>query len=144
MKTMNTLIPAILLSASATLAFAQSAPTAPSLAAAEAKNHVGEATTVCGKVVDTQTLKYGIAGRGKPVTFDLDQPEPSPVFYFLTFGSHEGGPEEAIAAYQGKRVCVNGKILVRGTTPFIMAADRAQIKVQEEAKPVETKKEETK
>jgi hypothetical protein len=57
------------------------------------------------------------------------------MFYFLTFGTDAGGPQEAIAAYQGKRVCVTGKITIASSgAPFIMAADRAQIKIQTEAK----------
>jgi len=100
------------------------------------KKHAGETVTVCGKVVDTKIPKYGLAGRGKPVTFDLDQPEPKPVFFFVAFGSHEGGPKEAVAAYQGKRVCVTGKIetTAEPAVPFIMAADRSQINPQAEGK----------
>lgn len=110
------------------LALSQSAPPAR-ISPADAKNHVGETVTVCGKVVDTKTSKYGIGGHGKPVTFDLDQPEPNPVFNFVTFGTQPEGPAEAIAAYQGKRVCVTGKITTTATGPYIMAADRTQIKV---------------
>jgi hypothetical protein len=98
----------------------------------DAKNHVGEMATVCGRVVDTKTLKYGIAGRGKPVLFDIDDPEPNPVFYFVAFGSAPAGPEEAITAYNGKRVCVTGKIAETSSLPFIMAADRTQIKIKRE------------
>jgi micrococcal nuclease len=109
-------------------ASAQSAP--PRVVPAEAKKHIGESATVCGKVVDTKISKYGIAGRGKPVTFDLDQPEPNPVFYFVAFGAQPGGPEEVISAYKDKSVCVTGKITATGGTPYIMAGDRTQIKPQ--------------
>jgi hypothetical protein len=115
------------------LAFAQSTPAPPPrITAADAKNHVDETVAVCGKVVDTKIPKYGLAGRGKPVSFDLDQPEPNPVFYFVAFGSQSGGPKEAVAAYEGKRVCVTGKITMGPGGPFIMAADRSQIKPQPE------------
>lgn len=111
------------------LSFSQnSAP--PRVSPADAKNHVGETAMVCGKVVDTKTTKYGIAGHGKPVLFDLDKPEPNPVFYFVTFGAQPGGPEEAVAAYNGKQVCVTGKIAETSSGPFIMAADRSQIKAE--------------
>ncbi len=105
---------------------AESAP--PNIAPADAKNHIGEVATVCGKVVDTKINKYGIRDHGKPVLFDLDQPEPNPVFYFVTFGTKDGGPEEAIAAYNGKKVCVTGKISEASGRPYIMAADRTTIK----------------
>ncbi len=110
------------------LALAQSAPP-PKITPADAKNHVGEVATVCGKVVDNKTSKFGIGGHGKPVTFDLDQPDPNPVFYFVTFGTQSAGPAEAIAAYQDKHVCVTGKITTASSGPYIMAADRSQIKV---------------
>lgn len=104
--------------------------------AAEAKSHIGEIATICGKVVDTKVPKYGLVGHGKPVTFDVDQPEPNPVFYFIAFGTPAGGPQEAIAAYQGKEVCVTGKIdlVPNGTTPFILASDRSKITVLDGAK----------
>src|ERR1035438_5099019 len=117
------------------LAFAQTAPP-PLVNPVDAKNHIGETATVCGKVVDTKVSKYGIAGHGKPVTFDLDQPEPNPVFSFITFGTQPAEPQEAVAAYSDKRVCVTGKITKSpsGGPPLIMAADRSQIKPQADAK----------
>ncbi len=135
MTSIRTLIVTICMASLATLAFAQNSQTAPTaatprVAPADAKSHAGETATVCGKVVDNRIAKYGLSGRGKPVSFDLDQPEPNPVFFFVAFGSQPDGPQEAIAAYQGKQVCVTGKISMPAETPFIMAADRSQIKVQ--------------
>jgi hypothetical protein len=131
---MKTLIVLICLAGLSAMVFAQSA-TPARISAADAKNHNGETVTVCGKVVDTKVSKYGLAGRGKPVTFDIDQPEPNPVFYFVAFGAQPGGPDEVIAAYKDKRVCVTGKInLAAERPPFIMAADRSQIKPQAEDK----------
>jgi hypothetical protein len=112
------------------LSFAQAAKP-PRITPAEAMNHQDETVIVCGKVVDTKVSKYGLAGHGKPVNFDLDQPEPNPAFFFTTFGTEKGGPDEAIAAYKDKKVCVTGKVSSAGGKTFIMAADRAtQIKVQ--------------
>jgi hypothetical protein len=138
MTSIRTLIVMICMTGLAPLAFGQSATSAtpPRVAPADAKKHLGETATVCGKVVDTQKVpKYGIGGHGKPVSFDLDQPEPNPVFYFVTFGAQPRGPQEAIAAYQGKRVCVTGTITATPAgEPFIMAADRSPIKPQPEGK----------
>jgi hypothetical protein len=111
------------------LALAQSAP--PRVTPADAKNHVGETITVCGKVVDTKINKYALAGRGKPVLFDIDKPEPDPVFYFVTFGTKDGGPDEAVAAYKDKNVCVTGRVAMASDRPYIMAVDRTKIKPQD-------------
>lgn len=113
---------------------ASSAAPPPRITAADARNHISEKVTVCGKVVDTKIEKYGLAGRGKPVIFDLDTPQPNPVFYFVAFGAQPGGPEEAIGAYNGRNVCVTGKITVASGMPYIMAADRSQVKVEAAAK----------
>lgn len=130
----NTLIVMICMAGLLPLAASQSA-VPPRITSADAKNHAGETVTVCGKVVDTKISRYALAGRGKPVNLDLDQPEPNPVFFFVTFGSHSGAnPEEAQAAYQGKSVCVTGKITVAAAVPYIMAADRSQIKIHAEDK----------
>ena len=145
MTTLKSLIVTICLASLSPLAVAQgggaqgaqTAPAAapPHVSPAEAKNHVGEMATVCGKVVSTKVFpKYGNAGRGKPVSFDLDQPEPNRIFYFVTYGATPDNPEEAAAAYKDKHVCVTGKINVLGGTPLIMAADRSQIKPQPENK----------
>jgi hypothetical protein len=100
----------------------------------DAKSHIGQEVTVCGKVVDTKVPKYGIAGHGKPVSFDLDQPAPNPVFFFVAFGEQPAGPKEVVDAYNGKRVCVTGKVEAQaGGVPFILATDRSQIKPEPEA-----------
>lgn len=107
----------------------------------DAKNHIGEVSTVCGKVVDVRVFKNGMAGYGTPIQFDLDQPEPSPVFYFIAFGPEVAAVQPAetqrsVAAYDGKRVCVTGKITSApsGGPPFILAAQRSQVKPQSGAK----------
>jgi len=127
MKTMMFLISTLGLSA---LAMGQGAPPS-SVPPADAKNHAGEIVTICGKVVDAKINKYGIPDHGKPVMLDLDQPEPDPVFYFVTFGTKDGGPDEAIAAYKGKSVCVTGKVTMASGKPYIMAADRTTIKIKQ-------------
>jgi hypothetical protein len=144
MSSIRTLVAAICamicMTGLAPLAFAQSAPstTPVRVAPADAKNHIGSLATVCGKVVDARIGDPGIAGRGKPITFNLDAPQPNQVFSFVTFGAQPGGFPEAkaaIAAYQDKQVCVTGKINAGASaTPFIFAVDHAQIKVQAESK----------
>ena len=131
MKMMKSWIAAISMACLMPLAVAETPAAAP-VSPADAKSHIGEMANVCGKVVEVKVGKYGLVGRGKVVTFFLDQPEASQVFNFVTFGSKEGGPQEAVTAYQGKSVCVSGKIAETSGVPFIMAADRTQIKIREE------------
>jgi len=156
MTSIRTLIVMICMASLLGIAFAQGAPTAqtataqtatapaapsaqtaasatppPRIAPAEAKNHTRETATVCGKVVDTKVPKYGLAGHGKPITFDIDQPEPNPIFGFVVFGDGPTGVQDVIAAYKDKQVCVTGKINMRpNEAPFILALDRSQIKPQ--------------
>ena len=99
------------------------------ITAAEAKDHVNESVTVCGKAVDSKISRYAIADLGKPVSINLDQPEPSPVFYFVTFGSDPRKPAEVAAKYIGKSVCVTGTVSEGGGAPFIMAKEASQIKL---------------
>jgi hypothetical protein len=136
MKNIKNLVLMMCLMGLSLLAYSQTAaPPPPRIAPADAKSHVGDTVIVCGKVVGTKVAKYGLAGRGKPVNFDLDQPEPTPVFFFVAFGAQPGGPDEAIAAYQGKSVCVSGKIALAGGVPYIMAGDRAtQVKPEATSK----------
>jgi hypothetical protein len=100
----------------------------------DAKNHVGETATVCGEVVDSKIGKYGVGGYGRPVTLDLDSPEPHPVFFFMAFGADHAKAEQVRNSYQGKQVCVAGKIVKGGTAPYIIASEPSQIKIQTDDK----------
>ena len=50
------------------------------LTATEAKDHIGEQGTVCGKVVST---RYAESSRGSPTFLNFDQPYPNQVFTLL-------------------------------------------------------------
>lgn len=143
---MKTVIVVICMAGLLPLAFAGDT-TLPRVAPADTRNHDGETAIVCGKVVGADVRKNAIGGYGFPVSFDLDQPEPNPVFYFIAFGAQPARPQEdaekllklaeaAVAAYMGKTLCVTGKITTApsGGPPFILAAHRSQIKVQPEQK----------
>jgi hypothetical protein len=65
------------------LAFSTSAQT-NKITAAEAKDHVGEVRTVCGKVVSTH---YAVKSKGEPTFLNLDEPYPKEVFTILIWGS---------------------------------------------------------
>jgi hypothetical protein len=96
---------------------------------ADANNHIGEKVTVCGKVVDTKVSKYALSGHGHPVNLDLDQPEPNPSFFLVTFGSEGEKPEQVAASYQGKQLCATGKVSQLQGVPFMMISESGQIQL---------------
>jgi hypothetical protein len=97
------------------------------LTTAEAKDHIGDRATVCGKVVGTH---YAKSSKGEPTFLNLDEPYPNEVFTILIWGSDRekfGAPEDE---YKGLRVCVTGKITSYRSRPEIVATERAQIEIQ--------------
>ena len=98
-----------------------------SISAAEAKNHIGEKATVCGEVASTH---YAARSRGNPTFINLDKPYPEQIFTILIWGSNRqkfGDPEKT---FQGKRICVSGKISDYKGVPEIVAYKPSEIKIQ--------------
>ena len=94
------------------------------ITASEAKNHVGEKATVCGKVVSSH---YASTSKGQPTFLNLDEPYPKEEFTILIWGSDRpkfGKPEET---YRDKDVCVVGKISSHKGVPEIAATEPGQI-----------------
>ena len=97
------------------------------LTAAQAKDHVGERATVCGKVVDGH---YAGRSRGQPTFLNLDKPYPNQVFTIVIWGSDRpkfGDPERK---YNGKEVCVRGRITSYRGVPETTAHDPSQIEIE--------------
>jgi len=97
------------------------------LTVADAKDHIGEQATVCGKVAST---RYAATTRGKPTFLNLDKPYPNQVFTTLIWGENRdkfGIPEEK---YRDKQVCVSGKITEYRGAPEIVVSDPQSIEVQ--------------
>lgn len=97
------------------------------LTAAEAKAHVGEQATVCGRVAGFHQATHI---EDDPTFINLDKPYPNQIFAILIwvydlpkFGNLEKD-------YLGKQVCVTGKIKILGKVPEIVAHDPAVIKLQ--------------
>jgi DNA/RNA endonuclease YhcR with UshA esterase domain len=97
------------------------------LTAAEAKGHVGEQATVCGKVAST---RYAESSRGSPTFLNLDQPYPSPIFTLVIWGSDRAKFGDPETIYRGKRVCVTGKISAYRGVPEIVMTEASQIRSQ--------------
>lgn len=98
------------------------------ISAADAKNHIGENTTVCGQVVST---RFADTSRGKPTFLNLDEPYPHQIFTIVIWGSDRpnfGTPE---SKYQWKAVCVSGMVESYRSVPQIVARSPAQITTRE-------------
>jgi DNA/RNA endonuclease YhcR with UshA esterase domain len=97
------------------------------LTANEAKEHFGETATVCGAVV---SARYADATKGQPTFLNLDKPYPSQVFTIVIWGENRskfGKPEND---YNGKRICVTGKIKAYAGLPEIVAEDPKQLRIE--------------
>jgi len=95
--------------------------------AADAKDHIGEKATVCGKVVSAH---YAARSRGQPTFLNLDEPYPRQIFTIVIWGSDRqkfGEPEEK---YLDKNVCVTGKITSYRGIPEIVVSQPRQIEVE--------------
>jgi len=97
------------------------------LSASEAKNHFGETATVCGDVV---SARFASTSNGEPTFLNFDKSYPNQVFTVVIWGdsrSKFGKPEED---FQGKHVCVTGKITAYAGLPEIVATDPKQMTVE--------------
>ena len=97
------------------------------ISATEAKKHVGEKKTVCGKVAETL---YAAASRDDPTFINLAKPYRDQVFKIVIWGTERakfGKPEQD---YRGKHICVSGQISEFNGVPEIVATDPSQIRIQ--------------
>jgi hypothetical protein len=93
----------------------------------QAKDHVGEVQTVCGKVVST---RHAATSKGEPTFLNLDEPYPKQIFTIVIWGSDRpkfGDPEKK---YRDSQVCVTGKITSYRETPETTATEPSQITLQ--------------
>jgi DNA/RNA endonuclease YhcR with UshA esterase domain len=97
------------------------------ITAAEAKDHVGDKMTVCGKVAST---RYAKSSKGEPTFLNLDEPYPKEIFTILIWGSDRGKFGTPESEYKGLRVCVTGKITAYRGMPEIVVNEREQIEIQ--------------
>ena len=101
----------------------------PEITAAEAKQHVGEFTTVVGTVVSG---KYISRSKGKPTFINLDKPYPNQIFTILIWGSDRSNfkqPPESL--YYGKKIAVTGVIIEYKGITEIIVRNPSQIELKE-------------
>ncbi len=110
------------------LLLAPAAPAQPQrITTREAKNHVGEKATVCGRVVG---IHFVSSGKGQPTFVHFDDQYPNQVFTLVIWGSDRpkfGRPEDL---YRNKDLCVTGKITSYLEVPEIVASNPNQVQIQ--------------
>jgi DNA/RNA endonuclease YhcR with UshA esterase domain len=123
---MSRQVPALLIVACVLLA-TSSVLAQKTLTAVEAKAHIGEQATVCGKVVST---RWAESSRGNPTFLNFDHAYPDQVFTLVIWGNDRSKFGEPETAYRGKRICVTGKISAFKGVPEVVATEPSQIKAQ--------------
>ena len=95
---------------------------AATLSAADAKNHIGEQSTVCGQVASERTAT---GSRGEPTFINLDAAYPNQIFTILIWGENRQnvGPLPS----DGERVCATGRIEEYRGVPEIVVKSKAQL-----------------
>jgi hypothetical protein len=104
---------------------ALSAPCQQQISAAEAKNHIGENATVCGKVA---SIHWATSSRGEPTFINLDAPYPRQVFTVLIWGSDRPKFGDVEQRYSGKRLCATGNIAEYKGVPEIIVHDPSALR----------------
>lgn len=99
------------------------------ISASEAKSHIGEQATVCGKVVST---RFAESTHGSPTFLNFDQPYPNQVFTLLIWGNERSKFGDPETSYRGKRICVTGKISSYKGIPEVVATVPSQVKLEQE------------
>jgi hypothetical protein len=124
---MRILRAALLLMLCMTTCHIAQAQTEHHLTAAEAKNHVGETATVCGRVASSH---FAEKTKGLPTFLNLDRAYPSQIFTIVIWGADRlkfGRPE---ALYRDRNVCVTGKITSHRDIPEMVINTASQIRIQ--------------
>jgi hypothetical protein len=95
-----------------------------SLAPAEAKAHVGEMATVCGKVV---SARFAESSNRQPTFLNLDSPFPKHIFTVVIFGSDRAKFGEPEKDFINQTICATGTIEDYRGIPQIVAKEPKQI-----------------
>jgi hypothetical protein len=120
-------VPGTFLAALLVVALCSGAPAADILriTAEEAADHVGEIVEVCGRVASAAHIG---AVEGQPTFLNFERPYPDQLFTVVIWGGarsrFEGRPERM---FDGKEICVTGRIGEHRGKPQIVVDDPGQI-----------------
>lgn len=90
--------------------------------AAEAKDHIGEHASVCGKVAGEHTAT---SSRGTPTFINLDAAYPNQIFTILIWGDDR--PNVGQLPQEGTKVCATGEIRDYHGVPEIVVRSKSQL-----------------
>jgi len=108
-----------------------SADAVPEVPASEAMAYVGKTATVCGRVMSASHIG---SVKGGPTFLNLDKPYPEQVFTVVIWNQNRGKferPPERM--FDGREVCVTGKIQTYRGKPQIEVTEPEQIRLVEPA-----------
>jgi DNA/RNA endonuclease YhcR with UshA esterase domain len=91
------------------------------ISTSEAKSHIGEKATVCGKVASERTAT---SSKGKPTFINLDSAYPNQVFTILIWGDDR--PNVGTVPAEGSRVCATGMVQDYRGVPEIVVRTSGQ------------------
>lgn len=97
------------------------------ITAAEARDHVGQVATVCGKVA---SLHWATRSKGQRTFINLDAPYPQQIFTVLIWSSDRPQFGDVEQSFTGKTICVTGTVSAYRGVPEIIARSANQITVQ--------------
>lgn len=101
-------------------------PPPAALTASEASAHVGETHTVCDRVAGTRYLRTG----GRPTFLNLGRPYPDEDLTVVIWGEDRARfPEAPENAYDGRRICVTGRIELYRERPEIVARGPGALRI---------------
>ena len=95
---------------------------AQTISAPDAKNHVGEKATVCGKVAGERTAT---GSKGEPTFVNLDASYPNQIFTILIWGEDRQNAGDLPS--EGSRICATGMIQQYRGVPEIVVKSKTQL-----------------
>lgn len=98
------------------------------ITAAEARTHMGQEVTICGRVVSVRKANAPRAGASWQIFMDQEAP---PIFALIASANAVDNPFflTADSRFSGKDVCADGKVMEHGGLAYIRLTQPRQIRV---------------
>jgi len=106
------------------LALAAAGASAKPLTPRQAAGAAGQRATVCGIAA---SIHFAARSRGQPTFINLGAPYPDQVFTIVIWGDDRPNFKPPPESWQGKRLCVTGRIKLYRGTPEVIAYGPDQI-----------------